>query len=754
MRNEVLTRVALRYKALFININRCDIDMTSEATAPVIAFVARLRENGFCVSEELLHALCAADAGTLCHITDIINDVMGVNLNWAPLVKGWNVPTGESYVDHLITFVANLFGEELELKGTRLGCGHIIPDGTFPLERYNGCPFCGTPFRTTNYVFKGQTSKLKELRLFTEEDMLRVFNSLLTSTTPLDATQRASLQQLLTAFEVPDSVNIGMKETIMIVIKQLFAEEKAAKAQKYFKTPTDILRYLWYEKTGKIQIIEPKTLIAHAGRLYYHMFGPLNQSEKAADGMRRSLKLKYDRTECQKIATLMNQLPMSAMEAAEMMHPKRGMWVRFIRALRLGEYSRRKGYKHLAQILDVFYKQNYTTWQGELDRQKREQNVDEVMNMLKQRPGMFARCLFSTMLRFGRDVTLNAFNEVADQIPARLLLSLINTAEIYFDADCHRQARPITGVTHLLKPNPLLSLYDINERKLMISETREIFKKQMSKRFSNIANTNSKMYIDPVLFDNPIGVGDRSMTVQDISGALMGTRFHVEGSKVRLFLQWGRGLHAQHLDMDLSCRISYETGKIEECAYYNLTATGAKHSGDIRSIPEMVGTAEYIELDLDELDSAKAKYVTFTCNAYSCGALSPNLVVGWMDSANPMKLSEEDGVAYDPSCVHHMVRVGDENIAKGLVFGVLTIETREITWLEMPYTSQTIRGCEAFAVDAFLRKLREKTSIGELLKIKAEAQGIELTDDIDEADEKYTSDWALNTAEVNSLLGL
>lgn len=58
-------------------------------------------------------------------------------------------------------------------------------------------------------------------------------------------------------------------------------------------------------------------------------------------------------------------------------------------------------------------------------------------------------------------------------------------------------------------------------------------------------------------------------------------------------------------------------------------ATGAKHSGDIRSIPDKIGTAEYIELDMSELTKAGAKYVACTCNAYSNGTLSPELVVGW-----------------------------------------------------------------------------------------------------------------------------
>ena len=55
----VLTKVALRYRALFLDIRREDIDMHSVSTAPVMAFTARLKENGFCVSEELLHALNA-----------------------------------------------------------------------------------------------------------------------------------------------------------------------------------------------------------------------------------------------------------------------------------------------------------------------------------------------------------------------------------------------------------------------------------------------------------------------------------------------------------------------------------------------------------------------------------------------------------------------------------------------------------------------------------------------------------------------
>ncbi len=752
MNNDTLTRVALRYRAMFLNIDREDINMNSEASVPVLAFVARLKENGFCVSEELLHALNAVSVNRLAEITECINDVMGVKLNWAPLVKGWDVPTGETLADHIVTLIANFFGKEAGFKGTTLPCGHLIPEGTFPIERYNGCPFCGTPFKTADFVYKGQASKLKELRLFTVDDMKQVFESLLASATPLDGTQKDSLEMLLQEFPLPEDAEITMKETAMLVIKLLVEQDKADEASKLLKTPTDVLRYLWYEKVGYVQIIEPKTLVAHSRKLYSHIWEPLDRGADAALEMKKKLMLKYDRKACLRVARWMNAIPMTARQAAENMNSKRGMWVRMIRALRLSEYSHRKGFDHLAGILDVFYRQDYSTWQGRVDKARSENDADKTLELLKERPGLFARCLFASMLRFGSDKVLAAFEEVADKLPSRLLLSLGNAAEAYFDPNEVRLARPITGVTHNIEPNKLLALYDDEARKTMVEAVNDLYRSSMERRFAAQQTEAKTIFIDSSLYNIPVSVGDRSSTIQDTSCALMGTHFPVSGDAVRLFMQWGKGLHARHLDMDLSARIELADNKIEECAYYKLTCAGAKHSGDIRSIPEMVGTAEYIELSLPELEKAGATYVAFTCNAYSVGALSINLVVGWMDSAYPMKVSEENGVAYDPSCVQHSVRISEGNLSKGLVFGVLDVAKREIIWLEMPFTAQTMRGADGESIKALLHKLEAKLSVGKLLEIKAKAQNLTMVEHADDADEAYTYEWALNPAEVTKLL--
>lgn len=752
MDEQVLQKVALRFRAIFLSVDRTQLTDNYQPTVPVMAFVARLRENGYSVSEELLQALTKVSAKQLADITALINEALGVNLNWMPLVKGWDVPTGETFADHLITLIANIFGEEAGFKGTTLPCGHLIPEGTFPLERYNGCPFCGKPFRTANFVYHGQGSKLKELRLFTLDDMKEVFSSLLTSLTPLDATQLDSLKLLLTVMDLPEDIAIPMKETCMVVVKSLITKGEGDQATLLLKTPTDILRYLWYEKTGFVQIIEPRYLVEQARKAYTHRWLPADDSEIAAEKKRAELKLKYDRKMCRTVSVWLNALPMTAQQAAEIMNPKRGMWVRMIHALRLGEYARKKGFEHLAEILDVFYKQKYDTWMGQLDEAQRHNNTQEVLSMLKQRPGMFARCLFATMLRFGKDDTLKAFESVVGQLPTRLVLSLGNAAEAYFDMNRNRLARPITGGTYTLEPNALLQLYSEDERQAMVKAVNDLYAKAMHQRFAQAKTESKTIYIDPALYDIPISVGDRTATIQDTSCALQGTRFHVEGDSVRLFMQWGKDLPAQHLDMDLSCRIALGNGLVEECYFGNLVVPGAKHSGDIRSIPDKVGTAEYIELSLHALDESEAKYVTFTCNAYSQGTLSPNLMVGWMNSAYPMTISEETGVAYDPSTVQHIVRISEANLSKGLVFGVLDVAAREIYWLEMPFMGQIAMESDLKSVETFLQHLKEKLSIGQLLDLKREAQQLILVDDKESADEVYTYDWALNPAEVSKLM--
>ncbi|MGB3589650.1 MAG: hypothetical protein WBA23_24095, partial [Tunicatimonas sp.] len=269
--NQELLKVSLRQQALFISIEDQKVEAgesLSETTSVLVANAARL---GFTVEEELLWILNRLSPSTKLVVLEVLREVAGVNKNWTPLVKRWDVPTGESVVNHIITFITNSLGSK---QGTHLACGHVIPVGTFPLDRYNGCPFCGTPFEFGEIEAFGQGSKLKVLAYWKEADVRKFFFDLLQSKTALDATQVDSLKVLLKHYSIPEKVQVGMKETLMLVIDTLVEQGRSTECSKLLTSPQDILRYLWYKHTGFLQIIEPKTIIARMGRNHQHVFQP------------------------------------------------------------------------------------------------------------------------------------------------------------------------------------------------------------------------------------------------------------------------------------------------------------------------------------------------------------------------------------------------------------------------------------------------------------------------------------------------
>lgn len=740
-----LLKIAIRQKAIFIPnewmVNK-STSKINETTSVLMANCARL---GFSFSENLLHTINGISPKSKLEIFETLKEVTGVNKNWTPLVKQWDIPTGESVVDHVITFFANVFQAK---KGTTLPCGHLIPDNTFPIERYNGCPFCGTPFTFGELEFQASGNKLKVLELWTEANLQKYLFDLLESPVALDATQVESLKVLVAQFDVEKDAKIGIKETMMILIDILVDENKLSVAGDLLKTPNDILRYLWYKHTGFLQIIEPKVIAtrkARNTRSFRSTTFPIT-AEKVRES--NELKLKFTRTECRKYATWLNNLDMDIAKQCEVMHPKRGIWVRVIRALRLAEFSKRKGFGNLAELLDLFYNKKYEVWNGKVQHFKLKSDAESTFKLLKQRPGLFARSLFSTMLWFGKDITIQQFREVMDQVPARLIFTLNMYAEIYFDKNSQRSVKPLGGVSKKIPANKMLNLYSDKELISMQSMIQYLSLDLIIKNFEKVDNLNQTIYIDEGLKNIPIAIGDRSETVQDLPGALLGTRFHVEGDTIRLFLQWGEGLPAQHLDMDLSCKVAYKD-KTEFCSYSQLVIPGCKHSGDIQKIPHQVGTAEYIDINLNELANRGAEYVSFTCNAYTQGELSPNLVVGWMNSKSPMRITRK-GVAYDPTAVQHQVRI-KKSIIKGMVFGILDIAQREVIWLERSFGGQVVQNLNSIDVKTLLRKLDAKFKIGTLLELKAEIQCLEIVKDSSYADEVYDMNWALNTAEVSKL---
>ena len=745
--------VALRQNAVYVPQSVDDSvalkadDPISESTLKLTAACAEL---GFGFDEKLLRAINCTSEDFKSELQKRLSIIMGMGKNWTPLVKNWKVPTGETLVEYFCTYVATI----LKTQGAKMPCGHIIPDGSFPLERYNGCPFCKTPFKFGEVENTGQGSQLKVLTLWTLKDLESFFHDLLLSRTPLEGTQANSLKFLAGQFELPEPLTIGMKETMVIVANGLVEKGKEDEAGRCFRSPTDVLRYLWYNNTGFVQLIEPGNILQKKIRNTRFVDDyPAEEMQKYVDEIKAEIKLKYSRPECRRVARWLSDLPMEAETMAESMHAKRGMWVRAIRALRLVEFSKRPEFSKLAELLKVFHDESYEVWLGQVSKFRLQRDAEQTLALLKTRPGAFSRTLFANMLWFGPEPVLNSFSQIANKVPARLLLTLAMYAELYFDPNAKRYVRPLGGNSKQIPANPMLGRYTADQLEAMVAQVQSLSLDEMKKRFAKIECASSTMFIDPMLYKMPLPIGDRSESIQSLPVALMGTRFPVEGDAVRLFMCWGEGLPAQHLDMDLSCKVAYDD-KLDFCSYSQLTAPGCQHSGDIIHIPEKIGTAEYIELDLKKLKKLKARYVAFTSNAFSRGELNINMVVGWMSSKHPMTVSDKTGVAYDPSCVQHQVQIS-QTLAKGLVFGVLDVEASEIVWLEMPFGGQVVHNLDMPTVSGLLKRLDSKMTVGELLSIKAAAQNIEIVTEQNEGnpcDEVYDVQWARNSAAVTQLM--
>lgn len=715
--NTELQKIALRYNALYLPGAVADT-MTPEAAA----FAESLRNYGYTLSEDALHAVDALSESDIKDIVAAINDVWRTELNWSSLIKSWLRPTGETWFDHQLGYLVNAFPKGM-VDGCELPCGHIIPSGLFDLERYNGCPICGTPFTFKPGVNFGGSEPSKVLGRMTDEDMKALMLRIMASPLPPSATDADSLKTLVGAYSIPEAPQIGNTETRIMLSAALFAAGNTGAALALIPDAPLLMRMLWYINTGSLRII------------------------KKFDSRTR---LHYTRTQCKAIACWFDKSVGDIAAACEAMNPAREMWVRFIRALRLPEYARRLKLTRLQELLDRFYRKDYTTWAGDVEAAKLSHDIAHELSLLAERPGAFARRLFSTMLTAGAESTLAAFKTIAPGLPPRLMCTLAGAATLWFEAREPRSVALPDGRRVSVPANPAAKELPAERREECIAAIKDMANSYFTSLYKSKGQLGERFYLAPELMEIPVPIGDRGISVNDSDIALQGQIFHVKGEQVRLFMQWGAGLPAQHLDMDLSAKIIYD-GSATDCAYYNLYPAGATHSGDIQHIPDMTGTAEYIELDLPKLAETKARYVVFACNAYSSEELSPNLCVGWMNSGSPMKVDDATGVAYDPSTVQHMVHIS-ASTARGLVFGILDVRTREITWLEMPNSTQRLEQLDIKGVEALLAKLRSKVSIGELLKIYAEARGCTISDDSADADRIFDLAWAADSSAVAALL--
>ncbi|MEU7157466.1 RING finger family 4 domain-containing protein [Streptomyces chrestomyceticus] len=93
-----------------------------------------------------------------------------------------------------------------------------------------------------------------------------------------------------------------------------------------------------------------------------------------------------------------------------------------------------------------------------------------------------------------------------------------------------------------------------------------------------------------------------------------------EGRTLRLFLHWMESAASGRTDLDLSAAMyTADWQHAGTCDYTSLryAETAAVHSGDLTSAPAPRGAAEFVDLDLEQLDAAGVRYVVAVVFAFN-----------------------------------------------------------------------------------------------------------------------------------------
>lgn len=584
--------------------------------------------------------------------------------------------------------------------------------------------FAATPFPESH-------REQRRLGRYTDFDVDCELEKLLTSRTAPGEDEKEDITTFLTLRPKfrPEGAMTSPERRIIAAFAVLNQQDDGG--MDFLSNIDDLLRLMWYPVTESGRLMRPKV----ARKLYDYCYLDID----------KAMKLKATRRACRRAARWIETLPQRAAEICESMHPHRGMWVRAIRALRLPEMARRYKLPKVAEVLDLFYRGDYEVWAGKVDEAVAAGDSLEAARLLKQRPGAFARRLFSLALTLDSDVICTAFEEVADKVSLRLLYSLTQAADGWF----FNMERTIIV--------PGCKSVSIAANRHLLGTERNVATEVHMRIANAIANAimthyakadiaeGTRIYIAPELSDLKLPVGDRTDTVSALGRVTSGTSFPVKAERLTVFIHWGKGMPAQHYDMDLSAFIVGD-GKELQIAYYHLEHNNiARHSGDYIDIPDQVGAAEYVTLDIPGLLHEGYSYALFSVNAYSVPRLADTLMAGWLSADSPFSMDANQGVSYNPADVEQLITFPTAGVARGTVFAVLDLEARRMVWLQINNSAQTIHNYTSDVIWGYLRQLESKYSYADALRLLAQARNLEIVDNI--AD----SDLAVTVANVDSL---
>lgn len=549
--------------------------------------------------------------------------------------------------------------------------------------------------------------QFKEIGLSSKSDLLTVFNNLLSSNGSLAEKDNEIIYSLLNHFEEVDLLKhipetIPFKETMCQLVA--FALELGYKeiANIELSNTTDLLRIATGLSGGDVSL---------------------------AENTRFKLKRRYRKW-------LVKNLELAISENDVKRHSNK--WKRLFHCLHIGTYADAPKSQAIANKLrnEKLIGTNTVVEEALLKK-----DDSKILGKLLNKPGEFARRLDHLLRIFPIDKAIeifDSFESVVGEVDTRVLIQMLGH---FRHRVVNQSGNAVHGTTEASHTRVALPKGQIANVKVLKNQLKDIEPKLLISVVSLIENTLKsrfrelpplgKVWIDPELKKCPVPIQMRS-AAEGLKIIQRGTRLPM-GNKntLRFFVHWvGK-------DIDLSAAFLTEELKFHsEIAYYELTRGSkdgykAVHSGDITDAPAPEGACEFIDINLDSIDTSKIRYIAMDVRVYE-GLPFPlqDANVGWMmrDELG------EAGEIFDARTVEQRISVSATS--HSCMVAIFDVKMREVVWLDLIGSSNYLRGGNNVASNRFnIEDLLEaslnfhQVSMYDLLKIHVDARGEQVSDD-------------------------
>ncbi|WP_242213115.1 TerD family protein [Bacillus cereus group sp. BfR-BA-01383] len=568
---------------------------------------------------------------------------------------------------------------------------------------------------------------LKVIDLGSEEDFNQMISQLISANSSISSTDKTDIEWAITYAEdvslfLPNV--IPHKENMSYIIGSLLKNKKitADAAAKYFKTATDVLRLAVALSEGDVSL---------------------------ASSVRFK---KFNRAERRFILDLLENFE----NITEDMLRYKKRWIRLGEILHPAEYHTRFPKAHRAfEILRNNIK--FETFNGKVEAALLNRDIMTAKNLLKTRPGEFARRL-DHLVRLCSDEPTDVFNileeflNVIGNVSTPVLLQVMAHFKHRNDNNELRTFFPKGNVAKAIGLENTLPLIPENICLMIV----KICEDALTKRFAELPSLG-KVFLDEQLKNYLVPFSQRSAS-KSLRTLSRGSKIDLpEGDTIRFFLWWKEGYvngrHTGRVDIDLSAVMYDKDWQYKEhVSFTNLRSKEFKayHSGDITSAPK--GASEFIDFDIPSVLKYGGRYVVMSLNSFTDQPYKdlPECFSGWMIRQYP-----GSGEVFEPSTVQNKVDItANTQIAIPVI---LDLKERKLIWTDLSLTRDltyynTIEANQKgmILIGKALTNL-VKPNLYDLFRLHLEARG-ELVQDIEEAESIFSLDKGVTPYDIEKII--